>query len=54
VTWGHLAVVAERDVLFGMSRVFEALTESHFASARVFRRRDEAEAWLGERPVDSG
>jgi hypothetical protein len=32
--------------MFGMSRVFEVLTQGLFAGARVFRRREDAERWL--------
>ena len=47
--WGDLCVVANRDALFGMSRVFEALTEAYFDEARVVRHRDEGEQWLAAR-----
>ena len=49
VRWGALAVVAPRDVLFGMSRMLEMLAEPHFTSTRVFRDRTPAEAWLASR-----
>ena len=50
VRWGRCAVVATRDALFGMSRVFEALTEQHFKQVMVFRERGDAETWLAQRP----
>ncbi|MBZ5654187.1 MAG: hypothetical protein LAO56_02795 [Acidobacteriia bacterium] len=40
------AVVASRDVLFGMLRVFEVMAEPYFRSICVFRGIAEAEAWL--------
>jgi cupin superfamily acireductone dioxygenase involved in methionine salvage len=40
------AVVAQRDALFGMLRMFEVRAEPHFHAIRVFRAFDEAEAWL--------
>lgn len=46
LTWGYLCIVASRDALFGMSRVFEALTETFFEEVCVFRRREDAEQWL--------
>ena len=44
--WGACAIVASRDALFGMSRVFEAFAEGRFSSSCVFRRHDKAERWL--------
>ena len=46
LTWGSCAIVADRDVLYGMSRIFQIFVEAHFVSARVFRKLDEAELWL--------
>jgi hypothetical protein len=46
---GACALVASRDALYGMLRMFEMLSESQFAAIRVFRRLDEAEAWLRSR-----
>lgn len=46
VKWGACAIVATRDVLFGMSRMFQVLSEGRFVTSRVFRDRQEAEAWL--------
>lgn len=52
VDWGACAIVAERDVLFGMSRIFEVFAQSSFAATHVFRGRAEAEAWLAsQRPT---
>ena len=44
--WGACAIVAGSDLLFGMSRIFHAFAESHFANANVFRDLDKAERWL--------
>lgn len=46
VRWGACAIVANRDALFGMSRMFEVFAEGVFADTRVFRETDEAERWL--------
>jgi hypothetical protein len=40
------AIVATRDVMFGMMRMFEVLAGDYFSATRVFRKMDEAEAWL--------
>ena len=46
VEWGSCVIVANRDLLFGMSRVFHAFVESHFANSNVVRDLEEAERWL--------
>jgi hypothetical protein len=46
VRFGACAIVANRDALFGMMRVFEATTQEYFETACVFRSATEAEAWL--------
>lgn len=46
VEWGSCAIAASGDLLFGMSRVFQALAESHFANLTVVRSLEEAERWL--------
>jgi hypothetical protein len=40
------AIVASRDVLFGMSRMFGVFAEKWFRTIYTCRTRDEAEAWL--------
>ena len=40
------AILASRDALFGMLRMFEALAEECFRVTRTFRIASEAEAWL--------
>lgn len=47
VKWGACAIVATRDALYGMSRVFQVLIDEHFVRSSVFREREEAERWLG-------
>lgn len=51
VRFNACAVVATRDALFGMLRVFEVLAEPYFTTIRVFRVAAEAEAWLGSQRV---
>lgn len=41
------AILASRDALFGMMRMFEALAENLFRVTCTFRIATEAEAWLG-------
>lgn len=44
------AIVASRDAMFGMMRMFEVLAGDYFSATRVFRTMDEAEAWLAAQP----
>jgi hypothetical protein len=45
---GKLAVVASTDVVYGISRMWETVTESHtLLTTNVFRDLREAEDWLG-------
>jgi len=46
VRFDACAVVADRDALFGMLRMFEVMVENYFRLFRVFRVAAEAEAWL--------
>jgi hypothetical protein len=46
VRLGSCAIVADRDALFGMMRVFEVKVGDYFEAIRVFRRMAEAEMWL--------
>jgi len=46
VRWRALAIVAQSDVLFGMSRMFAVFTEPLFSQLNVFREREEAIRWL--------
>ncbi len=42
----RLAIVASADVIFGMARMYQALTEDNIQSVRVFRSIEEAKDWL--------
>src|SRR5262245_33471566 len=46
IHWGACAIVATRDLVFGVSRVFEVRTEDSFAATQVFRDAAAAEKWL--------
>jgi hypothetical protein len=48
--FGRLAVVVVSDALFGMVRMFHTLSEVAFSDAQIFKDRDQALQWLGERP----
>ena len=46
VRFGACAILASRDAVFGMMRVFEVMPEECFRVTCTFRVADEAEAWL--------
>ena len=46
VKFGACAIVAARDALFGMLRMFEVMAQEYFRVICVFRATNEAEAWL--------
>jgi hypothetical protein len=46
VRFGACAIVAPKDAMFGMSRMFEVYAEKWFKAIRVFRAIDEAKEWL--------
>ena len=46
LVFGACAVVAVRESLYGMARMFEVYARGHFAAIRTFRSRREAEEWL--------
>jgi hypothetical protein len=46
LVFGACAVVATRESLYGMARMFEVLARGHFAAIQTFRDRKEAEDWL--------
>lgn len=48
VQFGACAIVATRDAMFGMMRIFEVLANPYFRAMGVFRGLVEAEAWLSE------
>ncbi len=57
VQFGACGIVAARDAIFGMMRVFEVLSGEYFGATRVFPRESaEAEAWLAsqQQPADPG
>jgi len=46
VEWGVCAIVANRDALYGMSRIFEVFAERQFDHISVFRDREDAKRWI--------
>jgi hypothetical protein len=52
--FGVCAILASRDALFGMMRMFEALAEEFFSATRTFRIATEAEAWLASKQSLAG
>jgi hypothetical protein len=42
-----LAIVVSRDVVFGMARMYQTLTEENVPNVGVFRNLEEAKVWLG-------
>ena len=46
VQFRFCAIVASRDAMFGMMRVFEVFASKYFHGIRVFRGLADAEAWL--------
>ena len=44
------AIFAPRDVLYGIGRMFEMVSEPHFGETQVFRSLAEAERWLASAP----
>jgi hypothetical protein len=50
ISFGKLAVIVDRDSMFGMARMFEVFAETHFTASRVFRDGNEAERWVLSRP----
>jgi hypothetical protein len=42
----NCAIIAPRDALFGMARMFEVFAEGGFEATRVFRTREEGLLWL--------
>jgi len=46
VEFGRCAIVANRDAMFGMMRMFGIFAEKDFREIHVFRGTSEAEAWL--------
>lgn len=46
VEFGSCAIIAPRDAMFGMMRIFEIAAGSYFRAIRVFRTATEAEKWV--------
>ncbi len=46
VQFGMCAIIATRDSMFGMMRMFEVFASRYFRAIRVFREATEAELWL--------
>lgn len=46
VQFGACAILANRDAMFGMMRMFSVLASPYFRVIQVFRGADEAEAWM--------
>ena len=46
VRFGVCAIVAQRDALYGVSRMFSVFVEPFFTAITAFRSVPEAEAWL--------
>ena len=42
----RLAIVTDRDAMYGMMRVFQAFASDQFDEIRVFRKLNKAESWL--------
>ena len=51
VQFGICAIVASRDAMFGMMRVFEVAAGPYFRSIRVFRDPLEAQKWMSSQPI---
>jgi len=49
IAWRNLAIVAPRDLAFGIARMFEMISEPSFRATMVFRARADAERWI-EKP----
>jgi hypothetical protein len=54
VKFDACAILATRDALFGMMRIFEVAAQQYFREIRVFRVAAEAEAWLQSQRQHSG
>jgi hypothetical protein len=46
IAFGCCAIVARRDVIFGMARMWAVFAEAYFKKIDVFRSVSEAEIWL--------
>ena len=48
--FARCAIVASRELLYGMLRVFEVMADTKFVAVRVFRAETEATEWLSTPP----
>jgi hypothetical protein len=46
VQFGACSIVAAKDAMFGMMRMFEVRAGDYFGAVRVFRKAADAETWL--------
>ena len=46
ISWGNCAIVATRDLVYGVSRILEVRSEESFLATQVFRELAAAEGWL--------
>jgi hypothetical protein len=44
-----VAIVAKKDVVYGLARMWEMLSDNTKWDIKVFRSREEAEAWISEK-----
>jgi hypothetical protein len=51
VQFDGCAIIASRDALFGMARMFAVFAENYFGATRVFRTMDEGTRWLELEPM---
>ncbi|HVN82535.1 MAG TPA: hypothetical protein VMW38_26350 [Terriglobia bacterium] len=51
IQFGTCAIVASREALFGMARMFEVFAAERFHAIQVFRILSEAEVWLASQQI---
>ena len=51
VQFGCCAIIAPRDAMFGMMRIFEIAAGPYFHAIRVFRTPAEAEKWMSSQAI---
>lgn len=44
-----IAIIADQDLIYGLSRMFQVLAEETGWEIEIFRLRDDAEAWIKKR-----
>jgi hypothetical protein len=52
LSFGYCAIVASRDVIFGMARMWAVFVEHLFTEVAVFRSSTEAEVWLAQQRTE--